>query len=75
MIGPKQPLKLLVDTGATVSIVNEILCKDYLRQKFPLNQDQRSDGTKTVDGNMLLVMGAVKFQLVIGMNSITARLQ
>ena len=62
----KQPLKLLVDTGAAVTVVNEQFYNDYLRLKFPLTQDQRFDSIKTADGNMLPVMGAVKFQLVIG---------
>ena len=62
----KQPLKLLVDKGAAVIVVNEQFYNAYLRQKFPLTQDQRFDSIKTADGNMLPVMGAVTFQLVIG---------
>ena len=62
----KQHFKLLVDTGAAVTVVSEGFFHDVLRCKYALTQKQLFESIKTANGGTVPVTGAVSFDLSIG---------
>ena len=62
----KQPLKLLVDTGAAVTVISERFFHDILRVKYALTQKQLFDSIKTAIGGTVSVAGTASFDVSIG---------
>ena len=62
----KQPLKLLVDTGAAVTVISERFFHDILRVKYALTQKQLFDSIKTANGGTVPVAGTASFDVSIG---------
>ena len=60
-----QKVRLLVDTGAAISVVSEQFYKNTLRPSFLLQQNT-VDNIKTADGNITPVIGLVSFDVTIG---------
>ena len=62
----KQPFKLLVDTGAAVTVISERFFHDVLRVKYALTQKQLFDSIETANGGTVPVSGTASFDISIG---------
>ena len=62
----KQPFKLLVDTGAAVTVISERFFHEVLRVKYALTQKQLFDSIKTANGGTVPVAGTASFDVSIG---------
>eukprot|EP00795_Rhopilema_esculentum_P010374 gene10375-biopygen12959 len=62
----KQPVKLLVDTGAEVSVVSENFYESILRASHSLLHKGTIDSVKTANGHVVFVCGFVSFPVFIG---------
>ena len=62
----KQPFKLLVDTGAAVTVISERFFHDVLRVNYALTQKQLFDSIKTANGGTVPVSGTASFGISIG---------
>ena len=62
----KQDVRLLVDTGAAISVVSEQFYKDNLRFDVSLRNNNSIDNIKTADGHTTPVIGFVQFVVAIG---------
>ena len=62
----KQPFKLLVDTGAAVTVISERFFHEVLRVKYALTQKQLFDSIKTANGGTVPVSGTASFDISIG---------
>lgn len=62
----KQPFKLLVDTGAAVTVVSDRFYNDILRATHGLLKQEGLDSVRTADGSSVPVTGAVSFPVFIG---------
>ena len=62
----KQPVKLLVDTGAAVSVVSENFYESILRASHSLLHKGTIDSVKTANGHVVFVRGFVSFPVFIG---------
>ena len=65
----KQQFKVLVDTGAAVTVVSEKVYKDILRARHPLSTEGGLDSVRTADGKSVPVRGTVTFSLILGHTS------
>ena len=61
-----QKFRLLVDTGAAISVVSESFYYDVLRTSFCLKKNETISNIKTADGNTSPVSGLVSFTVTIG---------
>ena len=62
----KQPFKLLVDTGAAVTVVSDRFYNDILRATHGMLKQEELDSVRTADGSSVPVTGAVSFSVSIG---------
>ena len=62
----KQPVKLLVDTGAAVTVINDNFYENVLRTHYSLLNNRTIDSAKTANGHVAFVRGFVSFPVVIG---------
>ena len=65
----KQQFKVLVDTGAAVTVVSEKFYKEILRARHPLITEGGLDSVRTADGNSVPVRGTVTFSIILGHTS------
>ena len=64
----KQPFKVLVDTGAAITVISEKFFVEVLRAYFAIQKSERVDNIKTADGSKVPVIGSVRFPLLLGDN-------
>ena len=62
----QQHVKLLVDTGAAVTVISDKFFNEVLRTKYSMTQNQQFESIKTASGNTVAVTGAVSFSVTIG---------
>ena len=62
----QQHVKLLVDTGAAVTVISDKFFNEVLRTKYSMTQNQQFESIKTANGNTVAVTGAVSFSVTIG---------
>ena len=62
----KQPVKLLVDTGAAVTVVSENFYETFLHARYSLLNNRTIDSVKTANGHVVFVRGFVSFPVSIG---------
>ena len=62
----KQSTKMLVDTGAAVTVISDAYYHDILRSVYQLKRNTRLDSVKTANGNSVPVTGFVSFPVLIG---------
>ena len=62
----KQNTRLLVDTGAAISVISDQFYKDVLRFDVSLRNSNSIDNIKTADGHTTPVIGFVQFIIAIG---------
>ena len=62
----KQPFKLLVDTGAAVTVISEDFYKTVLSPYFAIKQNDSLESVKTANGCSVPVKGLVSFPIMIG---------
>ena len=65
----KQQFKVLVDTGAAVTVVSEKFYQEILRARYPLITEGGLDSVRTADGNTVPVRGTVTFSIIMGHNA------
>ena len=64
-----QSVRLLVDTGAAISVVSEQFYNVTLRPNVQLKKNNLISNIKTADGNTTPVIGFVSFEIIIGDHS------
>ena len=64
-----QSVRLLVGTGAAISVVSEQFYKVTLRSNFQLKKNNSISNIKTSDGKTTPVIGFVSFEIIIGDHS------
>ena len=64
----KQPVKLLVDTGAAVTVISDNVYENVLRTHYSLLNNRTIDSGKTANGHVVFVHGFVSFPVGIGKN-------
>ena len=62
----KQPTKLLVDTGAAVTVISDTYYHDILRPVYELKRNEQLESVKTANGKSVPVTGSVSFPVMIG---------
>lgn len=62
----KHYTKLLVDTGAAISVISERFYTDVLRREVAFRPDKRVENVRTADGTVVPVLGFVSFTTSIG---------
>ena len=65
----KQQFKVLVDTGAAVTVVSEKFYQEILHDRHPLITEGGLDSVRTANGNTVPVRGTVTFSIVLGNNA------
>ena len=62
----KQSTKLLVDTGAAVTVISDTYCHNILRPVYEVKRNIQLESVKTADGKSVPVTGFVSFPVLIG---------
>eukprot|EP00795_Rhopilema_esculentum_P017844 gene17844-9550_t len=62
----KQNFKLLVDTGAAVTVISDKFYNDILRVAYRVRRQESLNSVKTADGKEVPVIGAVSFPILVG---------
>ena len=62
----KQSCKVLVDTGAAITVISEKFFVDVLCATFGIQTCEKIGSIKTADGSKVPVIGAVRFPLLLG---------
>ena len=62
----KQSSKVLVDTGAAITVISEKFFADVLRANFAIQTCEKIGSIKTADGTKVPVVGEVRFPLLLG---------
>eukprot|EP00795_Rhopilema_esculentum_P003980 gene3980-18300_t len=62
----KQNFKLLVDTGAAVTVISDKFYNAVLRVAYRVRQQESLNSVKTADGKEAPVIGAVLFPILVG---------
>ena len=62
----KQNFKLLVDTGAAVTVISDKFYNDVLRVAYRVRRQESLNSVKTADGKEVPVVGAVSFPIIVG---------
>jgi len=62
----KKSCKVLVDTGAAITVISEQFFADVLRANFAIQTCEKIGSIKTADGTKVPVIGAVRFPLLLG---------
>ncbi len=63
--------KLLVDTGAAISVINDRFYSDVLRRHFVLKENKKIENIRTANGRVVPVSGRVTFPIRIGSSEYT----
>ena len=62
----KQSCKVLVDTGAVITVISEQFFADVLRANFAIQTCEKIGSINTADGTKVPVTGEVRFPLLLG---------
>eukprot|EP00795_Rhopilema_esculentum_P009892 gene9892-18483_t len=62
----KQNFKLLVDTGAAVTVISDKFYNDVLLVAYCVRRQESLNSVKTADGKEVPVIGAVSFPILVG---------